>query len=90
MHDDPWLERRIARTVADCGSAPVLALGCGPGADTAVLARAGLEIVALELDAQAAERLFATGWRPVSREHYVTGKYANPKALWEIVLERDG
>lgn len=192
MHEDPWLERWIVRAVASCGAAPVLELGCGSGADTAVLARSGLEIVALELDAKAAERarkaapsatvlcrdlrdpwpvardgygavvaslslhyfpwaettslvarirealrpgglllcrlnstedhhygasghpkieddyylvegepkrffdapaverLFATGWRPVSREHYVTDKYANPKALWEIVLERDG
>ncbi|MBK8321491.1 MAG: class I SAM-dependent methyltransferase [Betaproteobacteria bacterium] len=191
MHEDPWLERWIVRTVASCGAAPVLELGCGSGADTAVLAGAGLEVIALELDAKAADRarqaapsatvlsrdirdpwpvardgygavvaslslhyfpwadtmalvarirealrpgglllcrlnstedyhygasghpkieddyylvegepkrffdavavdrLFATGWRAISKEHYVTAKYANPKALWEIVLERD-
>ena len=191
MHDDPWLNRWLALAVARCGAAPVLELGCGSGADTVVLARAGLEIVAIERDAQAAERtrqaapaatvlcrdirdpwpvardgygavvaslslhyfpwpetmalaarvrealrpgglllcrlnstedhhygasghpaiedgyhlvegepkrffdeaavdrLFATGWRAISKEHYVTAKYEHPKALWEIVLERD-
>jgi hypothetical protein len=33
--------------------------------------------------------LFATGWRRLSVEHLVTHKYAMPKAVWEVVLERD-
>lgn len=41
-------------------------------------------------DAAAVDRLFANGWRPIAREHYVTDKYPMPKALWEVVLERAG
>jgi SAM-dependent methyltransferase len=34
-------------------------------------------------------KLFATGWRRLSLEHFVTRKYLRSKALWEVVLERD-
>ena len=32
--------------------------------------------------------LFAEGWQRLAQTHYTTGKYAHPKALWEIILER--
>ncbi|MFN3570289.1 MAG: class I SAM-dependent methyltransferase [Polaromonas sp.] len=34
-------------------------------------------------------KLFASGWRRLSVEHFVTHKYLKPKALWEVVLARD-
>ena len=34
------------------------------------------------------ERLFAQGWRVLDCAHGVTAKYAQPKAQWEIVLEK--
>ena len=34
------------------------------------------------------ERLFARGWRTLACAHYLTQKYAQPKAVWEIVLEK--
>jgi hypothetical protein len=40
-------------------------------------------------DEKSVLELFATGWRRLSVEHLVTHKYAMPKALWEVVLERD-
>jgi SAM-dependent methyltransferase len=40
-------------------------------------------------DEKSVLELFATGWRRLSVEHFVTHKYAMPKALWEVVLERD-
>ena len=39
-------------------------------------------------DRAAVDRLFASGWRPISVEHHVVERYAQPKALWEAVLER--
>lgn len=39
-------------------------------------------------DRAAVDRLFAQGWRPRSVEHQVVQRYALPKALWEVVLER--
>lgn len=191
MNPDPWLDRWLPLAVSRCGEAPVLELGCGSGADTVTLSKAGLDVIAIELDeaaarrAQAAapsarvfardlrepwpaaragyglvvaslslhyfpwpetealaarvrealrpgglflcrlnstedhhfgasghprlddhyylvdgspkrffdepavERLFGAGWRTLSREHHVTGKYGDPKALWEVVLERE-
>jgi SAM-dependent methyltransferase len=35
------------------------------------------------------DRLFGTGWRRLSLEHFVTRKYLRSKALWEVVLARD-
>lgn len=35
-------------------------------------------------------RLFASGWLCRSQQHLVTRKYLQSKALWEVVLERDG
>ncbi|MBK9574675.1 MAG: class I SAM-dependent methyltransferase [Rhodoferax sp.] len=37
----------------------------------------------------AVDKLFERGWTVLSQEHMVTGKYAQPKALWEVVVERD-
>jgi SAM-dependent methyltransferase len=34
-------------------------------------------------------RLFSEGWRCISMEHHVSQKYAQPKSLWEVILERD-
>ena len=33
--------------------------------------------------------LFATGWHCLSLEHFVTRKYIQSKALWEVVLTKD-
>lgn len=41
-------------------------------------------------DKQAIERLFAQGWRQLSREPLTTRKYFKQKALWEVVLEKAG
>lgn len=40
-------------------------------------------------DEAAVNLLFATGWRRLSLEHFVTRKYIKSKALWEVVLARD-
>jgi SAM-dependent methyltransferase len=40
-------------------------------------------------DGPSVHRLFATGWRFISQEHFVTQKYVKPKALWEVILEKD-
>jgi hypothetical protein len=34
------------------------------------------------------EALFSSGWRLLSKKHMVTLKYKNPKALWEVAVER--
>lgn len=39
-------------------------------------------------DRAAIDRLFATGWRMLSVEEQVVERYAQPKTLWEVVLER--
>ena len=39
-------------------------------------------------DRAAIDSLFAEGWTVLSQEHRVTRKYLAPKALWEIVVER--
>jgi SAM-dependent methyltransferase len=41
-------------------------------------------------DEAAVNSLFATGWRRLSLEHFVTHKYVKSKALWEVVLTREG
>ncbi|MES2073951.1 MAG: class I SAM-dependent methyltransferase [Pseudomonadota bacterium] len=40
-------------------------------------------------DRAAVEALFADGWRVLSLEQRVIHKYAQPKALWEAILERE-
>lgn len=40
-------------------------------------------------DEAAVNLLFATGWRRLSLEHFVTRKYIKSKALWEVVLARN-
>jgi len=49
MLPDPWLERWLPLVVERAGADPVFEIGCGYGDDTAVLARAGLRIVAFDL-----------------------------------------
>ena len=39
-------------------------------------------------DEAAVDALFAAGWSCLSKKHVVTRKYIQPKALWEVVLER--
>ncbi len=39
-------------------------------------------------DEASVNSLFAQGWNKLSLEHFVSGKYGKPKALWEVVLER--
>ena len=39
-------------------------------------------------DEASLDALFQQGWKLLSRKHHVTGKYGQPKAVWEIVLER--
>lgn len=41
-------------------------------------------------DAAAIDRLFHAGWQVLSRAHMHTHKYVQPKAIWEMVLERSG
>lgn len=40
-------------------------------------------------DREAVDRLFQRGWRAVSIEERVIDRYDHPKAVWEVVLERD-
>jgi SAM-dependent methyltransferase len=40
-------------------------------------------------DRQEVDTLFGAGWTQLSVEHAYTAKYENPKALWEVVVERD-
>ena len=40
-------------------------------------------------DRAAVDALFGAGWTRLSVEHAYTTKYEKPKALWEVVLERD-
>ncbi|HWQ07860.1 MAG TPA: hypothetical protein VN436_02090, partial [Holophaga sp.] len=39
-------------------------------------------------DLPAVEALFPRGWRPLSTEELVIDRYARPKVVWEIILER--
>ncbi len=39
-------------------------------------------------DRAAVDALFGPGWRVLSREEHVVDRYAQPKALWEVVAER--
>jgi len=32
--------------------------------------------------------LFAEGWRVLELEERIVNRYARPKALWEVILER--
>ncbi|MBI5589121.1 MAG: class I SAM-dependent methyltransferase [Deltaproteobacteria bacterium] len=40
-------------------------------------------------DKHAIDMVFREGWRMLSVEEQVTNKYAMPKALWEVILEKD-
>ncbi|MDM0036429.1 class I SAM-dependent methyltransferase [Variovorax sp. J22P271] len=39
-------------------------------------------------DRAAVDRLFASGWRLLSADEQVVERYQQPKALWEVILER--
>lgn len=39
-------------------------------------------------DEQAIDTIFANGWKVLSKEHMLTRKYVQKKALWELVLQR--
>ena len=41
-------------------------------------------------DRAAADRLFASGWSTLGVEEKTIDRYDQPKAVWEVVLERDG
>lgn len=49
---DPWLEHRIAWLADRSRGRPVLELGCGEGRDTAILAAAGIAVVAVDNSAE--------------------------------------
>jgi SAM-dependent methyltransferase len=40
-------------------------------------------------DRESVDRLFAEGWRVLSREETVIDRYVLPKSVWEVVLEKD-
>jgi SAM-dependent methyltransferase len=40
-------------------------------------------------DRKAVDALFGAGWTQLSVEHAYTAKYGKPKALWEVIVERD-
>ncbi len=41
-------------------------------------------------DRVAVDRLFASGWSTLGVEEKTIDRYDHPKAVWEVVLERDG
>ena len=49
VFSDPWLGRWLPQVLERASGDPVLEIGCGYGDDTAVLARAGLSVVAFDL-----------------------------------------
>lgn len=53
MLHDPWLQRWLPLAVQHAGDKPVLEIGCGHGDDTAVLAGAGLRVIAFDLSRMA-------------------------------------
>jgi 2-polyprenyl-3-methyl-5-hydroxy-6-metoxy-1,4-benzoquinol methylase len=48
---DPWLNRWLSFIALRAGDSPVLALGCGTGEDSLVLASAGHRVVGIDLSA---------------------------------------
>lgn len=49
MLDDNWLDRWLPTILGRAGGGCVLEIGCGDGADTATLAKAGLSVIAFDL-----------------------------------------
>lgn len=70
MFHDPWLDPWLALLQAEAAGRPVLEVGCGTGADTATLVRAGLSVVAFDLSAAsvAAARLRVPAARIVCQD----------------------
>jgi SAM-dependent methyltransferase len=50
---DPWLEPWLPLILQHAGDSTILEIGCGSGADTAVMAAAGLKVLAFDLSPQA-------------------------------------
>jgi SAM-dependent methyltransferase len=48
VSDDPWLDPLLPEIRSHVGGRPVLELGCGDGADTAVLAGTGCRVIAVD------------------------------------------
>ncbi len=53
MQPDPWLQRWLPLIVGRAAGSPVLELGCGAGEDSVVLAANGLQVVGIDLSAEA-------------------------------------
>jgi SAM-dependent methyltransferase len=70
MCSDPWLDRWLPLLAARAGAAPVLEIGCGEGADTVTLTKAGFDVSAFDLSpaSVAAARLRAPGARIECRD----------------------
>jgi hypothetical protein len=39
-------------------------------------------------DRASVDALFANGWEVLDIGHHVVDRYARPKALWEVILEK--
>lgn len=100
LHYFPWAETvRIVQRVREVlrpGGVLLCRLNSTQDGNFGAGQGAELEENFFELDGQhkrffdeaAVQRLFATGWRELSRQHKTTRKYVRRKALWEVVLER--
>ena len=75
---DRWLDRWLPLIAERAGDAPVLEIGCGHGDDTAVLAAAGLRVVAFDLSALsvAAARLRVPSARIERQDYAITARPA--------------
>jgi hypothetical protein len=51
--------------------------------------RNGAQLLRRFLDEASINELFSVGWRRLSLEHLTIHKYRMPKAVWELVVERD-
>ena len=89
--NDPWLQRWLSMLAARSADARILELGCASGHPEI---EPDYYLVDGEpkrfFDRVAVERLFAGGWRRISREEMLIERYDHPKAAWEVVLESAG
>lgn len=100
LHYFPWEEtvRIVARIRNTLRVQGLLLCRLNSTEDTNFGAQSGvaLEPGLFDVDGQAkrffdrasAQALFAQGWKTLSIEHVVTGKYLKPKAVWELVVEK--
>jgi SAM-dependent methyltransferase len=101
LHYFPWLQTTaIVQRVWDClAPGGILLCRLNSTEDRHFGAGSGIQMEAnfyringVEkrfFDRAAVERLFATGWHPLSVEHMISGKYLQPKAAWEVVLQKN-